>query len=93
MSYPPRYSQPGTDGPATVKMPASRFSVLPTLRGFEVIDHDGRTVDELPTRNGAEDVRDDLNEAAAAGRGALARNLSTLHAKDDDLYFYESEDY
>jgi hypothetical protein len=93
MSYPPRNAPPGQDGPRTIKMPASRFSVLPTLRGFEVIDHDGRTVDELPTETGANDVRDDLNEAAAAGGGALARNLSTLHAQDDDLYFYESEDY
>ncbi len=75
-------------------MPASRFQVLPALRGFEVIDHDGRTVDELPTESGANDVRDSLNEAAAAGTSALTRNLSTLHAQDDDLYFYnESEDY
>lgn len=93
MSYPPKYSQPGTAGPATVKMPAARFSVLPTLRGFEVIDHDGRSVDELPTREGAEGVRDDLNEAAAAGGGALVRNLSTLHAQDDDLTYYGSEDH
>ena len=93
MSYPPRFSQPGKTGPATVKMPAARFSVLSTLRGFEVIDHDGRSVDELPTRDGAESVRDDLNEAAAAGGGALMRNLSNLHAQDDDLTYYESEDY
>lgn len=92
VSYPPRYSQPGEAGPATVKMPASRFSILPTMRGFEVIDHDGRAVDAMPTREGAEGIRDDLNEAAAAGRGALMRNLSSLRAQDDDLYFYESED-
>jgi hypothetical protein len=93
MSYPPRHEQPGVTGPRTIKMPASRFTILPTMRGFEVIDHDGRAVDALPTREGAEGVRDDLNEAAAAGGGALARNLSSLRTQDDDLIYYESEDY
>ncbi len=92
MSYPPRLAQPGTDGPASIKMPASRFSVIPTMRGFEVIDHDGRTVDELPSREGAEGVRDDLNEAAAAGSHALSRAITTLHSQDDDLMFYGQED-
>lgn len=91
-SYPPRHAPPGKDGPRSVKMPASRFSVLPTLRGFEVIDHDGSPVDELPTQSGAEAVRDDLNEAAAAGGGALARNLVMLHNHDDELTYY-GEDF
>lgn len=63
------------------------------MRGFEVIDHDGRAVDALPTREGAEGVCDDLNEAAAADGTALMRNLVSLHSQDDDLMIYGQEDY
>jgi len=95
MTYPPRFAQPGTIGPATIKMPASRFSIITSLTGFEVIDYDGRTVDQHPVRERAEDICADLNAANAESSYAIRRVLSTLHLRrDTELSMYdESEDY
>ena len=88
--FPPIFEQPGTAGPRSIKMPASRFSVVQNLQGFEVIDYDGRPVDELPSRESAEDVCVRLNEAAT--NGTLARALTRMHTRDTELSMYDESE-
>lgn len=53
-----------------------RFTVLPTILGFEVIDADGRPVDTRETRASANGVAQSLNEAEKAGQAALIGALN-----------------
>jgi hypothetical protein len=61
-----------------IRQATTRFDILPTLYGFEVIDRDGRTVAETDTRAEAETLCHDLDDAAFVGRSALADTIARL---------------
>lgn len=56
-----------------------RFTILPGLYGFEVIDADGRPVDRRETRKSANGAAQYLNEAAMRGTKSLERALRCSH--------------
>ncbi len=74
-SYPPRMGQHHGD---RIKRPPQRFSSLPTIGGYQVIDYDGRPVIECETPAESRTVADDLNHAAFAGTAALIYELRSL---------------
>lgn len=59
-----------------VRAPTERFSILNTLHGHEVIDHDGRPVSRALPSGDAERIRDHLNFAAYTGLANLAAVLA-----------------
>lgn len=70
VSYPPRF---GDDGPRLgVKTVPHRFDVLPTIDGFQVIDFDGRPVQDEAVEIQARDLARQLNEAAHGGYSPMA---------------------
>ena len=75
VSYPPRLAQQRGD---RIKRGAERFSSLPTIGGYQVIDYDGRPVIECETPAESREVADTLNAAAFAGTGALIAELRRL---------------
>lgn len=75
VSYPPRLAQHRGD---RIKRAAERFSSLPTIGGYQVIDFDGRPVAEHDTPAESRATADELNAAAFAGSGALIAELRRL---------------
>jgi hypothetical protein len=60
-------------------MDTLRFSVGPTIGGFEVVDRDGRPVSPCyEVSKLAKDVAVELNAAYAKGRKTLARALGAI---------------
>lgn len=75
MIYGDRKRQPAPKRPA-------RFTILPTIDGFEVIDNDGRPVDHRETAASANGVAHYLNTADRDGPATLATLLSYAPPSD-----------
>lgn len=57
----------------TIKLPNARFSVQRAIQGWEVVDSDGRPVDELTSEEEAVTIAEHFNLAAYGGSDALFR--------------------
>lgn len=73
MSFPPY-----NPGRQSVKTPAKRFTVQPTISGYEIIDFDCRPVATRDFQHEADGVAADLNRAAFGGSLDLAATLAVL---------------
>lgn len=62
-------------GPGDMKIAPSRFDVIATLSGYDVIDYDGTPVAALSDYGLAEAERERLNDAAMGGGRSLAYAL------------------
>ncbi len=78
------------DPTSSVKLPPERFSHIPTLDGYEVIDFDGRAVLRGDDLLSVQSVVGNLNDAAQVGGRALARAIGALGS--DPMIEVDAED-
>jgi hypothetical protein len=61
---------------STIKLPTARFTVMRAIQGWEVVDRDGRPVEEcLTSESEAYKLAEYFNMAAYGGLESLSRAL------------------
>lgn len=78
VSYPDRAIQEAAGGDPVKFFTIRRFSVAPSMNGYEVVDSDGRPLADGYAMEEAEAVAAELNDAAMVSRKSLAKAIAAL---------------